>query len=263
MGKESDWCDFVKSKLASTYPFELLAGNHERDGSRQGRILNFAKCLPDKLNATGLYGVEYYFDYLGLARFILISPDLKIAGVSYDYLAGDPHYKWLSNRIDGARAAGIPWVIVGAHKMCLSVGDEPCEISSDLIDLLIEKKVDLVLHAHDHVYERSKQLTCASAHVFIADCVVDDGSDNEYAKGAGTVIVVDGTFGRAQDDINLGDPQAAYFVSNFTGRNMNLTYGFMRYTVTPTRLTGQFVRSAGGTFSDKFKISTPDDPGDY
>jgi hypothetical protein len=260
VGQESGWCDFVKSRLGNTYPFELLGGNHEEDGSGQGRILNFAKCLPDKLSATGLYGVEYYFDYLGLARIILISPALKVGGVSYNYLAADPHYTWLANTIDAARAAGIPWVIVGTHKMCLSVGGEPCEISSDLMALLLQKRVDLVLHAHDHVYERSKQLTCASADVFVPECVVDDGSDNAYAKQAGTVFVVDGTFGRAQDGINLSDPQAAYFVDNFAGNNMNLTYGFTRYTVTPTRLSAQFVRSSGGTFSDEFEISAPDDP---
>src|SRR3954451_6770806 len=29
---ESAWCDYVKSKVGPTFPFELLAGNHEDDG---------------------------------------------------------------------------------------------------------------------------------------------------------------------------------------------------------------------------------------
>ena len=86
---ESAWCDYIKSKVGNTYPFELISGNHESNG-QDGLIDNFAACLPDRIgNITGTYAKEYYFDYPAsapLARFILISPALTFTNGGYcDY----------------------------------------------------------------------------------------------------------------------------------------------------------------------------------
>ena len=139
---ESSWCDYVQSHVGSTFPFELIAGNHDSAGSDQeGYIDNFAACLPDRLGGVrGTYGKEHYFDYPAstpIARFILISPNLcfYVSGQSgsttcYSYAAGTSHYTWLANTIDAARAAGIPWVIVGMHETCISTGVTACQIDS-------------------------------------------------------------------------------------------------------------------------------------
>ena len=262
---ESAWCDFVKSKVGSTYPFELVAGNHEAAGSADGAIANFAACLPNRLGpVVGSYATEGYVDYPSsqpLARFITISPNLAFPGqATYRYTVGSAHYTWLSNAIDGARAAGIRWVIVAMHEVCMTSGSMSCAISADLQNLLVGKKVDLVLQGHDHSYQRSKQLalgpSCPSVPVnsFRAGCVVDDGSDNSYTKGAGTVIVIAGTGGESLGSINSSDPEAPYF-AKLMGSNSNATRGFMRYTVSDSQLTATFVRSAGGTFTDSFTIS--------
>src|SRR5262245_48888357 len=66
---ENRWCDLVKSKVGPTLPVELVAGNHEDDFENDGYIRNFAACLPDRMNSTGVYGKEYYFDIPDLARF--------------------------------------------------------------------------------------------------------------------------------------------------------------------------------------------------
>ena len=56
-GTEQSWCNYVKSLVSPSMPFELLAGNHEDGGEEQnGLIDNFATCLPDKLGVTGIYG---------------------------------------------------------------------------------------------------------------------------------------------------------------------------------------------------------------
>src|SRR2546429_9428134 len=61
---ESAWCSYVQSHVGSTFPFELISGNHEDGGEGQdGLIDNFAQCLPDRLGAVGTYGKEYSFDY--------------------------------------------------------------------------------------------------------------------------------------------------------------------------------------------------------
>ena len=258
-GTETSWCDYVKSKVGATFPFEVLAGNHESDGLN-GLIDNFAACLPDRIGSiTGSYGKEYYFDYgspTPLARFILIGANLNFTnGGTYDYKVGNSHYNWLVNAIDSARSAQTPWIIVGVHKNCITMGVKPCEIGADLMNLLINKKVDLVLQGHEHNYQRSKQLTCATANSYNASCVADDGSDNSYTKGNGPIFVINGNYGAGLYNINTSDSEAPYFVK-WSGGNITPTYGFMKYSVTKDKISAQFVRGAGGTFTDNFEITT-------
>src|SRR6266516_151762 len=164
---ESAWCSYVQSHVGSSFPFELLSGNHDDGGDiNNGLIDNFTQCLPDRLGAVGTYGKEYYFDYRAsspIARFLMISPGLNFTdGGPYDYIAGTTRYNWVANTIDSARAAGIKWIIVGMHKVCISMGEMACEIGNDLYNLLVSKKVDLILQGHDHDYQRSKQLALNS-----------------------------------------------------------------------------------------------------
>ena len=123
-----------------------------------------------------------------------------------------------SSLMSAARASGIPWVIVGYHFPCLTAGNYQCGSGPALMNLLVSKHVDLVLHGHEHSYQRGKQLaldpaTCAS----IADtgynpaCVVDDGMDGVYPRGAGTVDVIAGTFGRGTYNVSRIDPEGPYF----------------------------------------------------
>ena len=260
---ESAWCDYVKSHVGGTFPFELLAGNHEDNGP-DGLIENFAACLPDRIGSiTGEYAKEYYFDYpvaAPLARFILISPGLTFSnGQSYSYAAGTSRYNWVADQIDGARIAGLRWVIVGMHEDCLSMATKPCEVGADLMNLLISKRVDLVLQAHDHSYQRSKQLALSAAcpgvpvGSFNANCVVDDGADDVYIAGNGTVFVISATMGATLYDVNPLDPEAGYF-AKWMGLNAEPRYGFMKYTVSETGISAQFVGSTSGTFTDSFTL---------
>src|SRR3712207_6203652 len=82
---ESDWCAYVHSRVGKTFPFQVVAGNHEDDFGEDGHITEFAACLPDRMNSIGDYPEEYYFGYQDLARFIMISPDLTIEGKHYFY----------------------------------------------------------------------------------------------------------------------------------------------------------------------------------
>ncbi|MGF7473547.1 hypothetical protein WFJ45_22430, partial [Salmonella enterica subsp. enterica serovar Minnesota] len=43
------------------------------------------------------------------------------------------------------------------------------------------------------------------------DCVVDDGEDDEYQQGAGTVFLVAGTGGAELYEVHADDPEAPYF----------------------------------------------------
>ncbi len=264
---ETDWCNYVKSYVGATYPFELGAGNHEMDGQgTQGHINNFALCLPDRLGGlTGVYTKQYYFDYQNLARIIYISPNLTLDGETYAYTVGSARYTWLVNAIDGARTANIPWVIVAMHKNCISVGAKSCEIGADVLNLLVNKKVDLILQGHEHNYQRSKQLahsaSCSALapNAYNAACVADDGADNFYTKAAGPVLVVSGTGGRPIYASNPGDSEAGYF-ANYVAPTDTARYGFLKVTITSTQLSAQFVPVTAGTFTDAFTISSAPPP---
>ncbi len=264
VGEESDWCNIVKSYVGPNFPFELVSGFHD-DGlesppSNGGLIDSYANCLPDKLGSTGIYGKEYYFDYpqsSPLARIIMVSPDLNFTnGGFYSYSKGSSHYLWLASAIDGARASGITWVIVAMHKPCISAGLYPsCIVGRDLMNLLFQKKVDLVLQAHDHNYQRSKQLTCALVEKFSSSCVANDGSSGIYSKGRGTVFVIAGTFGQVFYPINFTDPNAAYFASLASNNTRGMGHGFVQISVTASEIRAQ--TDFSGSFSDSFSIVKP------
>ena len=260
-GSAPAWCKLVRDAVGDA-PFQIVAGNHEEDTGEDGRIAEFEQCLPDRMDSSGLYGREYYFDLGRLVRVILISPDLTIDGEHYYYGERSPNERWLEAVIDGARDARIRWIVVGMHKPCISVGQYYCDVYQDLFSLLIEKRVDLVVSGHDHGYQRSKQLQaprpgCDVVIVdsFDPDCVVDDGADAAYERGAGTVFVVSGAGGGELYELNPADPEAPYFVTTM-GAGPGSRHGFLELEASDERLTARFVGSTAGTYEDAFTIES-------
>lgn len=262
---ETVWCDYVKSKVGADFPFELIPGNHESNGPAGNNIDNFELCLPHRATAavTGRYSREYYFDYpteAPLARFIGISPQMIFNDEGqYSYLSGNAHYNWVVSAIDDARNAGIKWIVVGMHVNCITMGVKPCGMGADLFNLLINKKVDLILQGHDHTYQRSKQLALGPLCTGIvpgsynANCVVDDGSDNLYTKGAGTIVAIVGNGGIGNYDINTADTEAPYFVKWY-GVKLNPMVGYLFATVSASEMNLSFKRMYGPDFTDDYRI---------
>lgn len=256
---EQQWCNTWKAQYNNIL---LIVGNHDTGENPGGHINNYTQYCPFTLTQmTGVYGHQYYFDYPAqnpLARFILIRPGIYGDDI-ISYNAGKPGYNFTKSAIDGARNQGIPWVVVGFHKNYISMLEKNNEIGTDLMKLLLDKKVDLILQGHEHSYERSKQLTTSSVcpvlptNTFDANCVVD--SDNDLVKGAGTVIHVIGTGGITLRSINPDDAEAPYFASAD-----NTTFGYGQFTVSQNQLNFNFIRSAGGNFADAFTITAPPSP---
>ena len=266
---DSTWCDFVYAQLPTkgpAFPFELVAGNHEQEGGPDGYILNHTACLPDRLDSVAgpdsMYGAEYYFDYPAdnpLMRVLMLSPQLTIEGTKYTYDTGSRHRTWVADAIDDARALDIPWVTVGMHYHCISLGGvrNGCPATLPLWNLLLAKKVDLILNGHEHFYQRSHQLglnpsTCTGlkANTFLPGCIVGDGADNEYVKGMGTVNVLAGGFGQSLTSINPLDPETPY-IANYQDN----TFGYVEYDVSSERIDARFVPTTGNA-SDSFSIKT-------
>ena len=261
-GAEQSWCDFVTARVGAGFPFELVSGNHESNGLN-GNINDFSACLPNQLpGLIGTYGRQYYVDVpqgAPLVRFIAISPNLVFPDSTWSYGAGTPRYQWTASAIDGARAANIPWVVVGVHKPCISLGQYACDVGPDITNLLLQKRVDLVLNGHEHLYQRSKQLAirqgCAALvpGAYNSACVAD--SDSTLARGAGTVFATVGTGGTALRDVTATDPEAGYFVTS-SGLNSNPTWGNLDVTATADALTARFLPAMGGNFTDTFTITS-------
>ncbi|MFY0407064.1 PKD domain-containing protein [Solicola sp. PLA-1-18] len=259
-GAEQQWCDFVKARVGQGFAFELVSGNHESNG-QNGNINDFSACLPNQLpGAVGTYGRQYYVDVPRedpVVRFVMISPGITYPSGLQTYASGTPEYAWTAAAIDGARAAQVPWVVVGTHMPCLTIGVYACPAGPDITNLLVQKKVDLVLNGHEHMYQRTKQLALGTGCTAIVPatytpaCVADAGS--ALRKGAGTVIATVGTGGQTYRDANPDDPEAPYFAT-YSALNADPTWGNLLVRATATRLSASFDRAAGGTFADAFTI---------
>lgn len=310
------WCSQFKTSYNNV---EIIPGDHDTGGHNKasfGETHSYeryvANCpltfgLPGvQINCgpVGCYGKEYYFDYPlinPIARFILIAPKIyNITGVCttspncssqtgqpcndqygcWQYDANDIHYNWTGKAIDDAHGKGIPWVIVATHKLCMSAADATCSMGIDLFNMLVRKKVDLIIQAHDDAYERSKQVsfnnyTCPNMNtdgngflLYNSGCIVDQGLGN-YTKGAGSLIVVQGAWisdlygvnGSATHPANT--LEAPYFTKLMGKNTPGAGLGFVQYTVSASEIdvkTAFTQTVAGPKFSDSFSISTGQNP---
>jgi len=258
-GEEEAWCDFVTTHVGAEVAFELLTGNHESNGD-DGDIRAFAECLPNRLpGLIGDYPSQYAVDLPAdapLVRFVMISPAITFPDGTWSYGAGSDRLEWTERAILGARDAGIPWVVVGMHKPCLSVGNYDCDPGSELVDALVEAGVDLVIGGHEHLYQRSMQLSISGGCPSVApgavtlDCVADD--DDDLVQGAGTVFVTAGTGGTTLRDVRADDADAPYFAA-WSGANVEPSWGNIEVRASEEVLDLEFV-PAIGTFTDRVRI---------
>lgn len=257
---EPAWCRFVQSRVGRTYPVQLVSGNHESAG-RDGFIDRFTRCLPNRLpGVTGRYGYQWYVDVPAsdpVARIVMISPGLRYPNGTWRYSKGKPRYRWAQRAIRSARAAGIGWVVVGMHQPCLSMGRYGCSSGADIMNLLVRERVDLVVTGHEHLYQRSKQITtgpgCRRVPTgrFDPDCVASSGST--VRQGAGTVFVTVGTGGTTLRPVNRDDRERHYFVAWSAG-NATPRHGLVAVELDVRRLVARFVGAGPGTFTDVVTI---------
>jgi hypothetical protein len=258
-GEEPDWCDFVTERVGEDVPFQLLAGNHESDGEN-GHIDAFAECMPIRLpGIEGQYARQYYVDVPTvdpLVRLVMISPGIRFDDGTWSYGDGTERAEWTRNAIEGARSSGVPWVIVGMHRPCLSMGRYACDPGPEIMDLLVSSGADLVMTGHEHIYQRSAQLgldagcdSLAPASITPA-CIAD--ADDDLRQGSGAVFVTVGTGGTTLRDVDPNDPEAGYFAA-WSGANADPSWGNLRVVLSRRLLEAEFVPAVGG-FSDRFRI---------
>ena len=253
-GEEDRWCRFVTERVGAKHPFELVSGNHESDGAN-GDIGRFVQCLPNRLpGLVGTYGRQWYVDEPAghpLVRVVMISPALDFGHGTWSYDDGTPHQTWLTDAVGGARAAGIPWVVVGMHKPCLSLGNYSCDPGTDLVNRLVSTGVDLVVTGHEHLYQRTRAVAlgpgCQRVRTgpAVPACL---------ARSGGTTFVTVGTGGAGLRDVHASDTERGWFVTS-SGANRRPSHGSLDVTVTADRLAATFVPVPGGTFTDEVVLT--------
>jgi len=260
-GIEQQFCDLVTEKLGAGFPYEVVTGNHESDG-HEGDIANIVKCLPNRLpGLQGEYGTQWYVavpEKNPVVRIVMVSPGIDFrGGKPLDYSRGSERWRWTADALDGAKARNIPWTVVGMHAPCFSLGNYGCQPGEEFTNMLIEKKVDLVLSGHDHVYQRTHQLGLSGGcpglvpASFSAQCLAD--TDNTMVQGAGTVFVGVGIGGIGHYNVHDDDPEVGYFAS-WSGKNRNATLGTLDVTAGQDSLTARLVPAEGYSHTDAFEI---------
>lgn len=241
---ESNWCNFFESKVGAGRVL-IIAGNHDSGESSGGNINTFRQHCDFGIDAalTGDYGKEYYFDYPRtdpLMRLIGTGCGLNWAvdgGGYWSCTEGSPHYNFIRDAIDGARAAGIPWITVYSHKPCINSHSYGCDLGQAVLDLLTSRRVDLLLSGHAHNYQRSKQLSCATHNDYRPECVTH--AEAPYVHGDGTVVQIVGTGGRSLYPIQDNADRPYFAVANSDSK------GFAKYSVSAGALQMEYVRAVG------------------
>jgi hypothetical protein len=191
-----------------------------------------------------LYGVQYSVD-LGPITFIGIAAKMTVEGVSYSYEPASVGREWLEAEIATARAQG-DWVMVGAHKLCISAGVKSCELGEELSNYLIES-ADVIVSGHEHSYERTYPLKCVVADSFDETCLAPDDT--------GTIWVINGSGGR-NVTLKADDEEAGYFAALMgNNRRTEWGYGTSQFTVTGTEIVGTYVCGGDCTYTDSFTIT--------
>ena len=262
-GNEQAWCDYVKSFLPSDYPFELLIGNHEEAPAYISDTVSdwtvYRDCFPSRIpNSIGDYGVQGYFDYNDLARFIQISPSINLYGASYE--KGSPEYQWVGDVIDDARENHIDWIFLSTHENCLVIEDiyiSTCSIGQDIYNLAHAKGVDIILQGHDHNYSRTKHLahspTCTTIipNSYNAGCVAESG--DLLTKGSGTTTVISGLGGLSVFSFDPNDAEIGYF-ETFSAGAGTVASGYTELLVSQQSVTGSFIPTLGTGYTDNFSV---------
>ncbi|KAJ4945337.1 hypothetical protein NE237_026723 [Protea cynaroides] len=251
-GYLSQWDQFTSQiePIASTVPYMIGSGNHERDwpgtGSFYGNMDSGGECgvlvqtmfyVPAENRAKFWYSTDY-----GMFHFC-------IADTEQDWREGTEQYQFLEKCLASVDRQKQPWLIFLAHRV---LGYSSCDtyavegsfeepMGRESLQKLWQKyKVDLAVYGHVHSYER----TCP---VYENICTTEEKS---YYKGPlnGTIHVVAGGGGASLSQFTSLQTKWSYY--------RDYDFGFIKLTAFDhSNLLFEYKKSSDGKVYDSFRIS--------
>ncbi|XP_015894892.3 probable inactive purple acid phosphatase 1 [Ziziphus jujuba] len=251
-GYISQWDQFTAQvePLASTVPYMIASGNHERDwpgtGSFYENLDSGGECgvlaetmfyVPAENRAKFWYSTDY-----GMFRFC-------VANTEHDWREGTEQYRFIENCLSTVDRQKQPWLIFLAHRVLgyssgsfyVDEGSFGEPMGRDSLQKLWQKyKVDIAIYGHVHNYER----TCP---IYQNTCT---NNEKKYYKGTlnGTIHVVAGGGGASLAEFSSVETKWS-LVKDFD-------YGFVKLTAFDhSNLLFEYKKSRDGKVYDSFRIS--------
>ncbi|CAF2050926.1 unnamed protein product [Brassica rapa] len=251
-GYLSQWDQFTAQiePIASTVPYMIASGNHERDwpdsGSFYQGLDSGGECgvpaetmfyVPAQNRAKFWYSSDY-----GMFRFC-------VADTEHDWREGTEQYKFIEQCLASVDRKTQPWLIFLAHRVLgysstsfyAEEGSFGEPMGRDSLQKLWQKyKVDIAIYGHAHNYER----TCP---VYQSVCTSDEKT-NYKGTFNGTIHIVAGGAGAGLAEFS--DLQPNWSIVR------DYDYGFLKLTAANySNLLFEYKKSSDGTVHDSFKIS--------
>ncbi|WJX94480.1 putative inactive purple acid phosphatase 27 [Trifolium repens] len=251
-GYISQWDQFTAQvePIASTVPYMIASGNHERDWPNTGSFYNTTdsggECgvlaetmfyVPAENRAKFWYATDY-----GMFRFC-------IADTEHDWREGSEQYKFIEHCLATVDRQKQPWLIFAAHRVLGYSSDfwyglegsfsEP--MGRESLQRLWQKyKVDIAFYGHVHNYER----TCP---IYQNQCV---NTEKSHYSGTvnGTIHIVAGGAGRQLSNFSQVTPKWSLY--------RDYDFGFVKLTAfNHSSLLFEYKKSRDGNVYDSFTVS--------
>lgn len=184
-GRQPVWDTYLEQLevLAARIPVMVCYGNHENERIGEQRIGYLAAETRFAMPNKG----QYYDFTISNARFVAFNSNER---------DNEAQYAWVERALQRARTdRAVRWLIVFAHHPLYGSTQRRGNNQSMIRrfqPLFDRYRVDLVIHGHDHVYERMYPMRGNKA-------VVNSG--NRYRRGIGTVYVTCGGGGASLYDL--------------------------------------------------------------
>ncbi|XP_024929268.3 probable inactive purple acid phosphatase 27 isoform X1 [Ziziphus jujuba] len=249
-GYISQWDQFTSQvePIASTVPYMIASGNHERDvpgtgsfydnndsGGECGVLAETMFYVPAENRAKFWYSTDF-----GMFHFC-------IADSEHDWREGSEQYKFLEKCLASADRKNQPWLIFAAHRVLgysstyWQDGSFGEPMGRESLQKLWQKyKVDIAFFGHIHNYER----ICP---IYQNQCV---NTEKTHYSGTvnGTIHVVVGGGGSHLSD--FGPIQTSWSIYR------DSDYGFVKLTAfNQSSLLFEYKKSSDGKVYDSFTIS--------
>ncbi|CAA3027902.1 probable inactive purple acid phosphatase 1 isoform X1 [Olea europaea var. sylvestris] len=250
-GYVSQWDQFTSQiePIASSVPYMIASGNHERDwpgtGSFYGNMDSGGECgvlaetmffVPAENRDKFWYSTDY-----GMFHFC-------IADTEQDWREGTEQYKFIEHCLASVDRQKQPWLIFLAHRVLGYSSDYSYAIEGsfaepmgrELQKLWQKYKVDIAMFGHVHNYER----TCP---VYQNICT---NKEKNFYKGSlnGTIHVAAGGGGASLSEFTTIKPNWSIY--------RDFDYGFVKLTAFDhSNLLFEYKKSRDGKVYDSFRIS--------